>query len=127
MARTTAKELTERELEVMHVFWGGSEMTAADAREKLASDGSDRAYVTVANLVRILVEKGYLKATNDSRPFIYKSVKSFNDVSSSFLGDVLNRVFGGSREKMLAQLLGGKKRLTAAERRLLEQVLEEQQ
>ena len=58
MARPAAKELTERELEVMHVFWDGGEMTANDARVRLAEAGVDRAYVTVANLVRILVEKG---------------------------------------------------------------------
>jgi BlaI family penicillinase repressor len=127
MNRPVAKELTERELELMHVFWQGAEMTAADAREKLAASGVDRAYVTVANLVRILVGKNFLRATNDARPFSYEALRSFDDVSGSLIVDVMKRVFGGSREKMLAQLLGGKRRLTAAERRLLEQVLEEQQ
>ncbi len=127
MNRPVAKELTERELELMHVFWQGDEMTAADAREQLAASGVDRAYVTIANLVRILVEKDFLRATNGARPFSYEVIRSFDDVSGSFIVDVMKRVFGGSREKMLAQLLGGKRRLTAAERRLLEQVLEEQQ
>ena len=127
MNRPVVKELTERELELMHVFWRSDDMTAADAREKLATGGVDRAYVTVANLVRILVEKGFLRATNDARPFSYKAIRSFDDVSGSFIVDVMKRVFGGSREKMLAQLLSGKRRLTAAERRLLEQVLEDQQ
>lgn len=126
MARPATKDLTERELEVMHIFWDGGEMTAADVREKLAAAGIDRAYVTIANLVRILVEKQYLLAVNDSRPFIYKPSKTFRDVSGSFLGDVLNRVFGGSREKMLAQLFSSRKRLTKAERELLQQVLEDQ-
>lgn len=126
MSRPTAKELTERELELMHVFWKEGEMTAADAREKMARDGIDRAYVTVANLVRILVDKGFLTATNDARPFVYKAIRSFRDVSGTFLGDVLNRVFGGSREEMLAQLLGRRKKLSVSERELLEQVLEEQ-
>ncbi|MCP4175989.1 MAG: BlaI/MecI/CopY family transcriptional regulator [Fuerstiella sp.] len=127
MNRPVARELTERELELMHVFWQGDEMTAADAREKLAASGVDRAYVTIANLVRILVAKGFLRATNDARPFSYEAIRSFDDVSGSFIVDVMKRVFGGSREKMLAQLLSEKRRLTAAERRLLEQVLEEQQ
>ncbi len=126
MNRPATKELTERELEVMQVFWAGGEMTAADARNELASSGVDRAYVTVANLVRILVEKEFLVATNSERPFIYKPIRSFEDVSRNFVGDLIDRVFGGSREKMLVQLLGGNKRLTAAERKLLEQILEEQ-
>ena len=32
MARPAAKELTERELEVMHTFWKHGEQTAHDAR-----------------------------------------------------------------------------------------------
>ena len=65
MVRPTAKELTVRELEVMHVFWRHGELSASEAREHLAGQGIDRAYVTVANLVRLLVEKGFLEATND--------------------------------------------------------------
>ena len=33
MARPAAKDLTERELEVMHLFWRYGEQTAAEARE----------------------------------------------------------------------------------------------
>lgn len=125
MGRPKEKELTDRELEVMHVFWEAGEITAADARKQMSDSGIDRAYVTVANLVRILVGKGYLKATNQARPFTYVPCRSFKDVSGTFVGDVLKRVFGGSREQMLAQLLGGRRKLSAAEKALLEQVLEE--
>ena len=52
MPRPAAKQLTERELEVMHTFWKHGESTANEARIRLASSGVDRAYVTVANLVR---------------------------------------------------------------------------
>lgn len=126
MSRPLMKELTERELEVMHVFWRGGEMTAAEARERLATTGVDRAYVTVANLVRILVEKEFLKATNDERPFTYVPIRSWDEVSRSFVGDLIQRVFSGSREKMLLHLFGGNRRLSAAERKLLEQILGEQ-
>src|SRR5439155_222798 len=64
MARPAAKDLTERELEVMHVFWRRGEATAAEARDALASAGLDRAYPTVANLVRVLCEKGFLEQTS---------------------------------------------------------------
>ena len=127
MSRPATKELTERELEVMHVFWKRGEMTAVVARDQLAETGVDRAYVTVANLVRILVEKGFLQATNDERPFSYRPIRSFEDVSGTFVGDLIDRVFGGSREKMLVHLLGGERQLTGTERELLEQVLEEQE
>ena len=59
MARPKAKELTERELEIMHVFWDRGDSTAAEVREHLAGDGRNLAYTTVATLVRILDEKGF--------------------------------------------------------------------
>ena len=126
MARPASKELTDRELEVMHVYWKRGEITAVEAREELAAAGLDRAYVTVANLTRILLEKGYLEAVNDQRPFRYRPVRSFEEVSRNLVGDLLDRVFGGSREQLLVNLLGKRKRLSAKERALLEQVLKEQ-
>src|SRR5687768_12847533 len=121
MARPAARELTERELEVMHVYWTHGEMTAADARDQLARLGVDRAYVTVANLVRILLEKGFLRQISHERPFRYIPLRSFDEVSRRFVRDLLDRVFRGSREDLLVKVLG-EERLSAAERALLQQV-----
>ncbi len=126
MVRPQQIELTERELEVMHVFWHGEEMTAADAREQLATRGVDRAYVTVANLVRILVDKGCLEATNNERPFRYRPRRSFDDVSGRFVADLVKRVFRGSREQLLVKLLDNGGKLSVKERALLKQILKEQ-
>ncbi|MCA9178487.1 MAG: BlaI/MecI/CopY family transcriptional regulator [Planctomycetales bacterium] len=124
MARPRAKELTERELEVMQAFWELDESSIADVRDSLAAQGRDLAYTTVATLVRILTEKNFLRQTNDERPFRYAPVRSYEDVSGSMLSDMLDRVFGGSREKLLLRLLGQKK-LTAQERTVLEEILRE--
>jgi predicted transcriptional regulator len=126
MARPAAKELTQRELEVMHVFWKADTLTALKAREHLAAQGIDRAYVTVANLVRILVDKGFLEQMNDARPFQYRPVREFHDVSRSLVRELVQRVFLGSREELLVQVLGQRK-LTAKERAVLEQILKEQE
>jgi predicted transcriptional regulator len=125
MARPPAKELTERELEVMHVYWRRGESTVADVREDLARAGRELAYTTVATLVRILSEKGFLEQTNDERPFRHRPVRSFEDVSDSLVGDLVARVFGGSREQLLLCLVDQKK-LTRRERALLESILREQ-
>ena len=86
MARPPARELTERELEVMHVFWNRGESTVADVRDVLAADGLDRAYTTVATLVRILADKRFLIQTNDERPFSYQPARSYEEVSRKLLG-----------------------------------------
>ncbi len=124
MARPAARDLTERELEVMHVFWRQGELTAAEARDQLAATGLNRAYTTVATLVRILHDKGFLEPTNTERPFRYQPVRSYEDVSRRLLGDVLQRVFRGSREQLLVRLVEQRK-LTAQERAALEEILKE--
>ena len=125
MGRPPARELTERELEVMQAFWKHGEATAAELRDLLAAEGLDRAYPTIANLVRLLYEKGLLEPTNSQRPFRYRAVRSFEEVSSKLVRDLLERVFGGSREQLFVRLLEHKK-LTASERRVLKRILKEQ-
>jgi predicted transcriptional regulator len=124
MGRPPAKDLTERELEVMHVFWSQGEATAAQARDRLAAAGLDRTYTTVANLVRTVHEKGFLHQVNSERPFVYRAVRSFEDVSASLLRDVVQRVFRGSRAQLLCRLVEQRK-LTAEERAVLKQILKE--
>ena len=122
MTRPAARDLTERELEVMHVFWAGGTQTAQAARDRLAAAGTDRAYTTVATLVRLLHEKGFLEPTNGERPFRYRPARTYEEVSGRLLGDVLDRVFHGSRERLLVRLLEDR-RLSARERAALEEVM----
>jgi BlaI family penicillinase repressor len=126
MARPRAKELTQRELEVMHVFWKRGKGTVAEVRDQLAASGRELAYTTVATLTRILTEKGFLEQANDQRPFQYRPVRSFEDVSRSLVGDLVDRVFHGSREQLLLRLFDEEK-LTRKERALLESILQERQ
>jgi BlaI family transcriptional regulator, penicillinase repressor len=124
MARPAAHDLTERELEVMHVFWRQGEQTAADARDRLALDGPNLAYTTVATLVRILQEKGFVEPTNTERPFRYRAVQSYESVSGRLLGRVVDRLFRGSREALLVRLVEHRK-LTSRERTVLAGILAE--
>lgn len=124
MARPKAPELTERELEIMHVFWDDGPLTAQEVRDRLAKRGPDLAYTTIATLIRILTEKEFLKQTNPDRPFIYAPMRSFEDVSRKLVNHLLKQVFDGSREKLLVSLFG-KQRLTKNERAALEGILSE--
>lgn len=129
MARPKAKELTARELEVMHVFWDRNapavtELTVSDVRDALQAAGRELAYTTVATLVRILVEKEFLKQINDERPFLYQSLRSFDEVSGSMLGEMVQKVFGGSREKLLVRLMD-ERTLSKKELKALEDILRE--
>jgi BlaI family transcriptional regulator, penicillinase repressor len=124
MARPRAKELTERELDLMHVFWSVGAATAAEIREQLAAKGHELAYTTVATLIRILLEKGFLEQTNDERPFLYRPIRTFEDVSRNMVGDLVKQVFCGSREQLLVHLFE-ERPLTAEERAMLQSIVEQ--
>ena len=125
MARPAAKDLTDRELEIMHQFWKRDEATVADVRDGLAEIGIDLAQTTVGTLVRILHEKGFLEQTQAERPARYKPTRSFEDVSRTMVGDMLSRVFLGRQDQLLACLFGGDK-LSAKDRDRLLKILREE-
>lgn len=126
MGRPRAKELTQRELEVMHVFWNRGQSTVGEVRDQLSQAGRDLAYTTVATLVRILSQKGFLQQANRERPFVYRPVRSFEEVSGTLLGDMVQQVFRGSHEQLLLRLLEQRK-LTPQEQAVLESILREEQ
>ena len=95
-------------------------------RDDLADRGRDLAYTTVATLVKILASKQFLEQTSDERPFRFRPARSYDEVAGSMLGDLVQRVFRGSREKLLVHLLEQRK-LTPKERARLEEILWEQQ
>ena len=103
---------------------GPAALTAADVRDRLADAGRDLSYPTVANLVRVLHEKGFLEPANDERPFRYVARRSYEEVSGRLLTDLVCRVFRGSREQLFVRLFDGHA-LTRAERTVLESLLKE--
>jgi predicted transcriptional regulator len=124
VARPKAKQLTDRELEVMHVVWTRGPSTVAEVRDALAEQGRDLAYTTVATLVRILTEKQFLEQTGEQRPFVFRPLRTFEEVSGSMVGDLVKQLFHGSREQLLLRLFD-QKQLTEEERSLLQDILRE--
>jgi len=124
MPRKTSRQLTERELEIMQVLWNQPQATVQQVRDALAETGIDRAYTTVATLVNVLVEKGYVHAETESRPHRFRPARTRNEVSRGMLQDLVQRVFRGSRTELLVRLLEAE-RLSKEELAELEQVLKE--
>ena len=66
MARPKANELTERELEIMHVFWRRGESTAAEIRRpppvvastRKATKGNRSTFARIKSSDRILIQVG---------------------------------------------------------------------
>lgn len=125
MVRPKSSELTDRELAVMQVFWRNDEATAEAIRKQLNDERDEQlAYTTVANVIRGLLDKNFLELTFHERPYRYRYARTFEDVSNRLVGNFLQKLFEGSREAMLVNILKQKK-LSQSERELLQEVLQD--
>jgi len=102
--RTKSKTLTEQELEIMKVVW---ELQTATVREvyEILLRRRKIAYTTVMTMMNILEEKGYLKKRADDKAYLYRPTKAKAKVIRAMLQDFVNRVFNGSAQPLLVQLV----------------------
>lgn len=116
---------TERELDVMVVLWERGDATVAEVQARLADE---LAYTTVLTVLRTLEEKGHVGHREEDRAYRYHPLVERTEAGASALGRLVDRVFGGSAELLLTQLVS-ERELGEAElermRRLLDDRLEE--
>jgi predicted transcriptional regulator len=116
---------TERELDIMSVLWKKGSGSVAEVRESL---GDDVGYTTVLKLLQILEEKGAVRHEAEGRAYRYFPLVAPEVAGESALSRILDKIFGGSAELLLTQLVADRK--VAPEelsrmRRLLEEMEEE--
>lgn len=66
-------------------------------------------YTTTLKLMQIMAEKGLLVRTDDGRRHIYKPAVSEERTQKQLVGDLLEKVFAGSAEKLVMRALSAKK------------------
>lgn len=93
---------TDRELDVMAVLWRNGSGTVAEVRDALPDD---LAYNTVLTVLRTLQEKGYVRPTAEGRAHRYVPTVTQEQAGKSVLARVLDKVFAGSAESLLTQLV----------------------
>ena len=96
---------TDRELDVMSVLWDAESATVAQVRERLADD---LAYTTVLTVLRTLEQKGYVGHTGEGRAHRYHPLVKRAAAGRSALSRLVDKVFDGSPELLLTQLVSDK-------------------
>ena len=112
---------TDRELDVMNVLWDVGPATVAEVRERIADD---LAYTTVLTMLRTLEQKGYVSHTEDGRAHRYKPLVKREVAGRTALRRLVDKVFDGSPELLLTQLVSDKN-LSDEELRRLRKLLAE--
>jgi BlaI family penicillinase repressor len=97
---------TDRELDVMAILWDRGSGTVAEVRDGLA-DAFAR--TTVLTVLRTLEEKGYVTHKAEGKAHRYRPTVKPDVAGRSALGRILSTMFGGSPERLLAQLVSDRR------------------
>jgi len=112
---------TERELDVMAILWDLGSATVTEVRDRL---DDDLAYTTVLTVLRTLEAKGYVDHREEGKAHRYAPTVARNAAGQSALRRLTEKVFAGSPELLLTQLVSGR-RLSLAELKRMRQLLDQ--
>jgi predicted transcriptional regulator len=96
-------QLTPLELQIMKALWESGPSTVQAVQEMLP--GERLAYTTVQTMLNILHRKGRVKRKLIGKAYEYRPLLSRDKALGEALGDMLDRMFGGSVEALLMSLV----------------------
>lgn len=122
MPRKKSEHLTPLELEIMKVLWEAEPASVQTVQQRL--EGS-RAYTTVQTMLNVLHRKGKVTRVLEEKAYLYRPAVSRSQAIGHALGDLVDRMFGGSAESLVMSLVETK-RLTPAKLLRLQKLLEKE-
>jgi predicted transcriptional regulator len=124
MARKkTSTHLTPLELEIMKVLWETGPATVQVVQQRLPAE-RNLAYTSVQTVLNILDRKGKVARKLKDRAYYYRPVLTRQKALSQAIGDVLDRLFGGSAESLVLNLVETR-RLTPEKLARINELLEQ--
>jgi BlaI family penicillinase repressor len=111
--------LGDRELDVMGVLWDLGSGTVAEVRDKLPAD---LAYTTVLTILRNLEAKELVHHTSEGKAHRYFPQIARRAARRSAITKIVDKLFHGSSEQLVAQLVEDE-HLSAADLRRLRALL----
>lgn len=108
MARYKRPVPTDRELTILGILWDKGPSTVREVNKAMNQDGAT-GYTTTLKLMQIMTEKGLLLRDESQFKHIYKPAISEEKTQKQLVGDLLDRAFAGSAEKLVMRALSAKK------------------
>ena len=106
---------TDRELDVMGVLWERGSATVAEVRDRLSDS---LAYTTVLTVLQTLEQKGYVRHEEEGKAYRYHPLVGREAAGRSALRRVTKKLFAGSPELLLTQLVTDRRLSDDALRRM---------
>ena len=121
MARKKGERLTPLELEIMQVLWETGPANVQTVQQRLKRE---LAYTTVQTMLNVLQRKSKVRRTLKDKAYFYRPAVTRSQVTGHAVGDLIDRLFGGSAESLVMNLLEAR-HLTPEKLARLNQLVEE--
>ena len=100
---------TDGELEILRVLWQTGPATVREVHETLCQGKPTTGYTTVLKLMQIMADKGLVTRDEKNKAHVYRARIPEEQTQRQLVGDLLDRVFGGSATRLVMQALSSKK------------------
>jgi BlaI family transcriptional regulator, penicillinase repressor len=102
MSRKKAERLTPLELEIMKVLWDTGPANVQTVQQRLERE---LAYTTVQTMLNILHRKDKVTRALREKAYFYSAAVSRSQVAGHAVGDLIDRLFGGSAESLVMSMV----------------------
>jgi len=100
---------TDGELEILRVLWRQGPSTVRDVHGVLLKTKPGTGYTTVLKLMQIMADKDLVSRDEKNKAHVYSPRIREDQTERQLVGDLVDRVFGGSAARMVMQALASKK------------------
>jgi predicted transcriptional regulator len=116
---------TPAELDILQILWAQGESKVQAVNDKLCEQ-KPVGYTTTLKIMQIMTEKELLGRKKDGKSHIYYPLIQQGVTQTSLLDKFIASAFGGSKSKLVLQLLGSKD-ISKKEMQHIKAFLEEQE
>ncbi len=115
---------TKTELNILRILWGNGKSTVREVHEALNEEESS-GYTTALKMLQVMHHKGLVKRDDAQRAHVYSATVSKGETQSSFLSDLVIRLFDGSTSQLVLQALGNSPQADQAQLEKIQTLLSE--
>ena len=123
MARSKGQSPTEKELAILKVLWTKGPSTVRQVNDEI-NKACDTGYTTTLKLMQIMTDKGLLVRDDSAFKHVFEPAITAEDTETQIVGDVMDKVFAGSAEKLVMRALSAGN-ITAEELNKIRQLLDQ--
>jgi predicted transcriptional regulator len=122
MAREKTQYPTEKELEILKVLWAKGPSTVRQVNDEINKQ-QETGYTTTLKLMQIMTDKGLLVRDDSEFKHVYKPAVTAESTEKQIVGEMLDKVFSGSAQRLVMRLLSSKQ-VSAEELKKIRQLLD---